>query len=226
MRLTLFILLFLPYFVFGQSNSIDTVYYAVDRIVATSDSAVTVRYIEYNPLSERYEFEEWLIMELSHDGLVQKGELKSIDPEIKDGVFSTTDVYGNSVKTKYSANSFVDIIAYANDDGLPIDPIYFNGVVDEPATYPGGGEKFFKVFYNELNTNKSQEKFVTNTKLNILFIIEPNGSTSNFRVMNGIEKNIDKEACDVISKLIFIPAKHRGENVRTSMIIPLHVEIK
>ncbi|KXX71057.1 energy transducer TonB [Flammeovirga sp. SJP92] len=222
MKHIVLLLYLFPCLIYGQSSSIDTLFYGFDEIVSTIDSAFTVRYINYDSISKRYEYEEWLTTEMSHGGLVQRGTLKSISPEIKDGKFWEVDDFGNSVTYVYSNNSFIDIIEYLDKEGQAVEPIYNNGIIEKSATYTGGMNKLFEFLSEELSIEQLQQK----NRIYVRFVIEKNGKTSNITPITGETKELNPKVYNALSKLTFIPAMHKGKNVRTSLIIPIQIKMR
>lgn len=99
-------------------------------------------------------------------------------------------------------------------------------IVEEMPEYPGGEEALFK--YLAYNVNYPQE--ARNDGLSgvtyIQFIIEKDGSLSEFIVMRESYPTLDAEAMRVMKTLSnFKPGYQRGKPVRVSMIIPIRFDL-
>lgn len=94
----------------------------------------------------------------------------------------------------------------------------------EESAGPVGG---MEVLYNEINTNLKipvdARRNSISGKVFIEMIIEPDGSTSNHRIIKGIGGGCDEEALRVLSQAStkWHPANHGGKVVRQKVVLPV-----
>ena len=95
-------------------------------------------------------------------------------------------------------------------------------IVEEMPSFPGGEMKLME--YIAQNIKYPQEALESGIQGRVLvnFIVEPNGSISNIKVLRGMGYGCDEEAIRVVESLPrFYPGKHRGESVRVSYAVPI-----
>ena len=221
MRVILVILIFLTQTSLAQST--DTVYYGIDGIVASKDSAVYVRYYNYDSSSNRYKYKEWSLAKLSH-GYEGSGELKSINPEIKDGEFKEIDQLGNHVTYKYKENIFVDIIDYRDDEGTPLTSVYPLAFVDSTFNKKEFLIKQSVQIRDSVRARASIDQLNSCTMAIAQFVIEVDGSSSNISVIKGCYNVLDEQIIELIKKNKFVPFEHFGKTVRTLVTVPIRIK--
>jgi TonB family protein len=97
--------------------------------------------------------------------------------------------------------------------------------IDPPTCY--GGKKLLKEFikeemiYPEIALKKNIEGTVE-----LSFIVEPNGSTSNLNIEEHVSPEIDKEAIRIFKKILWNPAKELGKPIALSHSIKIKFNIK
>ncbi|WP_223241471.1 energy transducer TonB [Flammeovirga sp. EKP202] len=202
----------------ANSQSIDTVYYGLDGIVSSKDSAYFVRYVTYDNVSKRYQYEQWSLFDLSH-GFPEKGELLSLNPEIIDGKIEKIDLLGNKVSYLYKKNKFIDIIHYSNSGNESI-PIYPNNLVDQsisPNEIVEIGDKLTSKLGLQISELKNSNK-----RIFIQFVIEKDGSISNCSVRNSFAYKLKPYIIKELNQMNLKPARHNGRNVRVLVFSILH----
>lgn len=212
----------------GQER--DTIYYAMDSIVDSKDSAYFVRYIHFDTTSCRFKYDEYTVNNFfGHDYFIEKGDLLSITPEIKDGQFEWEDDLGNRVFALYRVNEFVDILEYKDYNNQSIEPIYSMGMVDQGLDYKG---EELKDFYQKINqyiiNHKAFTSLDTSSKFYISMIIQKDGSLTEinlFRIF-GIDYEVETQLKEYIKTLKLPPVKHRGKHVKTRFTIPVNLCLK
>lgn len=101
------------------------------------------------------------------------------------------------------------------------DEVYL--VVEEVASPIIGMTQFYNVLNQEIKMpTEAVEKEVVG-KVFVEMIIEPDGTTSNFKVLKGIGYGCDEEALRALSSInvLWNPGKQRGEAVRQKFVIPI-----
>ena len=107
----------------------------------------------------------------------------------------------------------------------PKDEIYTTSEVFEKPIYPGGMDNFFS---DVAKTYKVPEKKGLNGRIYVEFIIEPDGSLTNARILKDIGYGTGEEALRCLAQLKnWIPGKlEDGTKVRTSYSLPITVITK
>ena len=105
------------------------------------------------------------------------------------------------------------------DEGEPF------AIVDQMPEFPGGQEALDKYIQENLRCGEMINKYQVDAvgKIFVGFIIEPDGSITNVRVLRGIYKHYDEEAIRVVESMPkWKPGMQKGKPVRVSYMIPIH----
>jgi protein TonB len=95
-----------------------------------------------------------------------------------------------------------------------IDPIEYQ------ATYPGGIDSLKKFIKKNLKYPKDYVD--VEGKVYVKFIVNEDGSLSDFEIAKGLRKEYDKNAIDALKKMPkWIPAKQNGKIVRSYFVVPI-----
>ena len=96
-------------------------------------------------------------------------------------------------------------------------------VVEESASPENGMEAFYRELANEIKMPEEARSKGVSGKVFVEMIIEPDGTTSNHKVVKGIGAGCDEEALRgiVAANLKWNPAKQRGVPVRQKYVIPI-----
>lgn len=100
-------------------------------------------------------------------------------------------------------------------------------IVEEMPTYPGGIAEFYSLLGSNVKYPNQAKRMGAEGKVFVKFIVEKDGSLSNFQVMKGVGLGCDQEAIRVM-KLVpsFNPGKQRGVPVRVQMVVPINFQLK
>ncbi len=219
MRVFIIILLFVTPFLTAQTE--DTVYYNFDGVVSSKDSAFTVRYFKYDSISKRYRYREYSPIFASHN-YSGYGELKSINPEIKDGKFIETDPLGNEITYLYKENEFVDVIDYRDSKGNKLEPIYPIRLVNFTSDTNLFYSNLIKIIREKLHAKNTMEIMNSCSTIIALFVIEVDCSISHFQTRRrNCNDILDQQIIDILNENILDPLSHNGKEVRTVVAIPI-----
>ena len=95
-------------------------------------------------------------------------------------------------------------------------------IVDEMPTFSGGDQKLFEFLSENTKYPQIAKESGVQGRVFVNFVVEPNGSISNVKVLRGIGSGCDEEAMRVVKLLpCFNPGKKRGEPVRVSYTLPV-----
>jgi protein TonB len=93
---------------------------------------------------------------------------------------------------------------------------------EEAARPEGGLEAFFTYLKQNQKYPAKARKNQVQGKVMVEFMVEKDGSLTNFKVLKKMGSGLDEEAIRLIEKgPAWIPAKYNGEKIRQKMILPV-----
>lgn len=214
--LTILSFLTSPFSTICQSTSdYDTIiYYGFDlsnglthKVLESKDSALSAKYIKFDSLSNRFNFIS-LFLHHSH-GFIERGQLLTINPEIRDGIFERIDDYGNYVELEYKGDSLIQIISYKNENGDSLTPVYDGFDLDQRAFYKEPGIAGFREIHKKIRDIIGDDNTIFP---NVIFTIEVDGSVSQIEIHGRSELNV--QITHYLESLQFYPAQLNGQFVR------------
>ena len=107
-------------------------------------------------------------------------------------------------------------------------------IVEEMPAYPGGDQKLMEfiakgIKYPQIarETGIQGRVFVGFVRVFVGFVVEPDGSVSNVKVLRGIGGGCDEEAMRVVKSMPkWKPGKQRGKAVRVSYMLPVNFKLQ
>lgn len=113
-----------------------------------------------------------------------------------------------------------DIAPIEDDDEVGEAEIFT--VVEQNPEFPGGMVALMKYLGNNIKYPVMAKEAGIQGRVFLNFVVEPNGSISNIKVLRGIGGGCDEEAQRVVSKMPkWTPGKQRGKAVRVSFNLPV-----
>ncbi|MFN5417938.1 MAG: TonB family protein [Flavobacteriia bacterium] len=100
--------------------------------------------------------------------------------------------------------------------------------VEEPAAFIGGTDSLMKFLKNNLRYPDYAKEAGLEGRVYVKFVVEKDGTISLAKVMRGIKDcpMCDKEAMRVVKAMPkWIPARHKGEIVRSYMLVPVKFKL-
>jgi TonB family protein len=98
--------------------------------------------------------------------------------------------------------------------------------VDQQAEYPGGMGEFSKFLQQNIKYPASSQKANHAGKVYVQFIVNTDGSASDFSVLKSTGDNdLDNEALRVLKLAKWNSGKHGGINVRSRFTVPINFEL-
>jgi protein TonB len=95
-------------------------------------------------------------------------------------------------------------------------------VVESMPEYPGGMGSLMKYLAENIKYPPLAKESGIQGRVFINFVVEPDGTISNVKVLRGIGGGCDEEAVRVVEKMPkWKPGKQRGKNVRVSYNLPV-----
>ena len=100
-------------------------------------------------------------------------------------------------------------------------------IVEEMPSYPGGEQKLMEYVAKNIKYPQIARETGIQGRVFVGFVVEPDGSVSNVKVLRGIGGGCDEEAMRVIKSLPkWKPGKQRGKAVRVSYQIPVNFKLQ
>lgn len=95
-------------------------------------------------------------------------------------------------------------------------------IVEQQPEYPGGERERIRYFNENLKYPPTARELGIMGTVYISFVIEPDGSISNVKLLRGIGSGCDEEAMRVVSGMPnWIPGKQRNRAVRVQFTLPV-----
>ena len=98
--------------------------------------------------------------------------------------------------------------------------------IDQQAEFSGGTQAFGKYLQENLKYPKSAQKANIIGKVYIQFIVNKDGSASDFKTVKGIGYGCDEEAMRVLKAVPkWNPGRDKGEVVTSTLIVPINFQL-
>jgi TonB family protein len=99
-------------------------------------------------------------------------------------------------------------------------------IVEQMPKFPGGDEALMQYVADHVKYPEEAKKAGRQGKVFVQFIVEPDGSLSNFKVLRGIGYGCDEEALRVVKSMPkWKPGMHRGKAVRVQYLVPVNFKL-
>ena len=100
-------------------------------------------------------------------------------------------------------------------------------IVEEMPEYPGGEKKLLEYVAKSVKYPQIARESGIQGRVFVNFVIEPDGSVSNVKVLRGIGGGCDEEAMRVIKSMPkWKPGKQRGKAVRVTYTLPVNFKLQ
>jgi periplasmic protein TonB len=95
-------------------------------------------------------------------------------------------------------------------------------ILENTPTYPGGDEALMNYLKENLKYPQSAREGAIEGVVQILFIVEKDGSISNAEIYRDIGSGCGAEALRIVNQMPkWTPAKQRGKPIRTQVVLPI-----
>ena len=95
-------------------------------------------------------------------------------------------------------------------------------IVEEMPSYPGGDAKMYEYLGKNIKYPQIARESSIQGRVFVNFVVEPDGSVTNVKVLRGIGGGCDEEAMRVVKSMPhWKPGKQRGKAVRVSYTLPV-----
>ena len=100
-------------------------------------------------------------------------------------------------------------------------------IVEEKPAYPGGDQKLMEFIAKGIKYPQIARETGIQGRVFVGFVVEPDGSVSNVKVLRGIGGGCDEEAMRVVKSMPkWKPGKQRGKAVRVSYMLPVNFKLQ
>jgi len=100
-------------------------------------------------------------------------------------------------------------------------------IVEEMPSYPGGEQKLMEFVAKNIKYPQIARETGIQGRVFVGFVVEPDGSVSNVKVLRGIGGGCDEEAMRVVKSMPkWKPGKQRGKAVRVSYMLPVNFKLQ
>ena len=143
--------------------------------------------------------------------------------------FYKIDFNGNAlwVSKEYTHIETENQTSQNNDDEQNVyeeDEIYQK--VDEMPSFPGGETKLMEYVGKNLKYPQEAREKGVQGRVFVGFVVEPDGSISDVKLLRGIGGGCDEEAIRVVKSFPkWKPGKHQGKFVRVSYMLPVNFKL-
>jgi len=145
------------------------------------------------------------------------------------GDFYKIDFNGNAlwVSKEYTHIETENQTSQNNDDEQNVyeeDEIYQK--VDDMPSFPGGETKLMEYVGKNLKYPQEAREKGVQGRVFVGFVVEPDGSISDVKLLRGIGGGCDEEAIRVVKSFPkWKPGKHQGKFVRVSYMLPVNFKL-
>ena len=100
-------------------------------------------------------------------------------------------------------------------------------IVEEMPAFPGGEAKLMEYVAKNIKYPQIARETGIQGRVFVGFVVEPDGSVSNVKVLRGIGGGCDEEAMRVVNSMPkWKPGKQRGKAVRVSYMLPVNFKLQ
>ena len=93
--------------------------------------------------------------------------------------------------------------------------------------FPGGQAAMMKWLSKNINYPPIAAENNIQGRVMVSFVVEPNGSISNVKIVRGVDPNLDKEAMRVVGKMPkWKPGMQTGKPVRARFTLPVQFRLQ
>lgn len=122
--------------------------------------------------------------------------------------------------TSQQKSNEIVVVGYESSDNADDDPIF--QVVEKMPEYPGGMESMMRYLAKNIKYPREAQKAKTQGRVIAQFIVNTDGSTSDYQVVRSVSPELDAEAIRVLSQMpTWTPGYQRGKAVRVKYTVPV-----
>lgn len=140
------------------------------------------------------------------------------DVEVEDEIEINADVDQNEVIEEYIAPEI-------EEEEVVEQEIFI--IVESMPEFPGGQLKMMEYIAKNIKYPQIARESGIQGRVFVSFVVEPDGSISNVKIMRGIGGGCDEEAVRVVQSMPkWTPGKQRGKTVRVSFNLPVNFKLQ
>ena len=189
--------------------------------------------LKYPENSKKQDIQETVFVSfiINTDGVISNVEIvKGVDTEIDNEVIRVVELMPKWSPGKLRGQivpvEFILTVNFGESERIiPHDSkVYY--FVDKMPKFPGGSEKLFDFFYDNLIYPVNAQKQRVSGTVMVYFVVEKDGSISEVEIIKCADPELDSESVRFIKSMPkWIPGSHKGELVRVNYVIPVEFSI-
>ena len=114
------------------------------------------------------------------------------------------------------------VIPYRPDYVEPVDENKVYDVVEEMPSFPDGDKAMHEYLRKNIQYSDEMEELCVQGRVIISFVVEKDGSLTDFKVVKSVDPAYDKEALRVVKSMPkWIPGSQNGVKVRVKYLVPV-----
>ena len=114
------------------------------------------------------------------------------------------------------------VIPYRPDYVEPVDENKVYDVVEEMPSFPDGDKAMHEYLRKNIQYSDEMEESCVQGRVIISFVVEKDGSLTDFKVVKSVDPAYDKEALRVVKSMPkWIPGSQNGVKVRVKYLVPV-----
>jgi len=157
-----------------------------------------------------------------------EGDVVATVPDSLEEEGETTDGYVAPI----ACGEVEEVEDYESLEGIIVDPVAVDEgepymIVEQMPKFPNGQEALMLYIAKQVKYPAEAKKAGAQGRVFIGFIVEPDGSLSDFKVLRGIGYGCDEEALRVVKSMPkWQPGMHRGKAVRVQYLVPVNFRLE
>ena len=157
-----------------------------------------------------------------------EGDVVATVPDSLEEEGETTDGYVAPI----ACGEVEEVEDYESLEGIIVDPVAVDEgepymIVEQMPEFPNGEESMMQYIAEQVKYPAEAKKAGAYGRVFIGFIVEPDGSLSDFKVLRGIGYGCDEEALRVVKSMPkWQPGMHRGKAVRVQYLVPVNFRLE
>jgi TonB family protein len=184
---------------------------------------------QYDEMKKAHPDKQYLVVEVDQQGTPKVEALQKKMEQLPEEAISAVNVIkhpaenANEMERNFIIVEYTDQVKQMAQANPAPDAETVFTIVDETAMPQNGIESFYGFIGNELVYPKSAREKGVHGKVFVSFVVEKDGTLSEFEVLKSLTPEMDAEALRVL-KLSpkWNPAQHNGQAVRQRMVMPIN----
>ncbi len=155
-----------------------------------------------------------------------KNEVLEMDQQLEDNTArGVVNQEGSDDVDKFKAVQEAVVVKEPEPEKPKVEEIFV--AVEQNAEFPGGMPALMKWLSNNIRYPEAAQQNDVQGRVIVRFVVEKDGSVSGAQIVKGVDKDLDKEALRVVSKMPKWQAgKNNGVAVRSYFTLPVNFKLQ